>query len=377
MDLDATIADPRAKLVELGRAVARAATIDDVIRVARRRRRAPGERRQRDGAAARRVAGRSSSSTTDLRPAPQPCGSSTSPIPTPAAEVVRTGQPVFVASLDELCDALSRASSSSSSGWTGPRSPCCRCSRAASCSASSCTDGWSPVEFTPERRELIETISELVGHALARARNHDHLVAYTRRLRDSNRDLDSFAAAVAHDLRQPLRQLSSYIDVLFDHLHADQFDDDADALRRAHPCRRRAGRPPDRRPARLRPRRRQADGRRRGGARRRRPRRASRRCACASTRSARRCASGSCPTVQGDPALLHQVLQNLIDNAAKYQRPGPTGRDRRVGRAEEGAGDDGTPWWRISVARQRHRHRRRARRRRCSTCSPGPSRAPS
>ena len=32
-----------------------------------------------------------------------------------------------------------------------------------------------PVEFTPERRELIETISELVGHALARARNHDHL----------------------------------------------------------------------------------------------------------------------------------------------------------------------------------------------------------
>ena len=74
------------------------------------------------------------------------------------------------------------------------------------------------VEFTPARRELIETISELVGHALARARNHDHLVAYTRRLRDSNRDLDSFAAAVAHDLRQPLRQVSSYVDVLFDHL---------------------------------------------------------------------------------------------------------------------------------------------------------------
>ena len=42
------------------------------------------------------------------------------------------------------------------------------------------------------------------------------------------------------------------------------------------------------------------------------------------------------PTVQGDPALLHQVLQNLIDNAAKYRDPQPDLRDRRVGRAEEG-----------------------------------------
>ena len=86
---------------------------------------------------------------------------------------------------------------------------------------------------------------------------------------------------------------------------------------------------------------------------------------------------GELPTVQGDPALLHQVLQNLIDNAAKYQRPGPAGRDRRVGRAGgRWHDDDGTPWWRISV-RDNGIGIPPSTSRRCSTCSPGPSRAPS
>ena len=212
-----------------------------------------------------------------------------------------------------------------------------------------------PVEFTPERRELIEMISELVGHALARARSHDHLLGYTRRLRESNRDLDSFAAAVAHDLRQPLRQLSSYIDVLFDHLHADQFDDEAThyaerirvAVERA-----------DRLIVAL------LDYARAGG----KPmvdEEVSLTAVAHDVLDGLRIRLegvdvriGELPMVQGDPALLHQVLQNLIDNAAKYRDP-----DRPaeiVVSVEQQAlaedDDEGVPWWRISVARQRAWH---------------------
>ena len=56
------------------------------------------------------------------------------------------------------------------------------------------------------------------------------------------------------------------------------------------------------------------------------------------------------PTVQGDPALLHQVLQNLIDNAAKYRDPDRPAEIVVSAEPEELAeDDDGTPWWRISV----------------------------
>ena len=224
-DLDAATADPRDKLVELGQAVARAATIDDMMGVvndvagplvhaANATALLLDESRSKlvvyHGPAARTQTVR----VVDLSD------------PTPAAEVVRTGKPVFVESLEQLCADYPRfVEQLEKVDW-------------AALAVLPLFEGgelfgvvvfrWmDPVEFTPGRRELIETISELVAHALARARNHDHLVAQARRLRDSNRDLDSFAAAVAHDLRQPLRQLSSYIDVLFDHLHADQFDDEA------------------------------------------------------------------------------------------------------------------------------------------------------
>ena len=101
-----TIADPRAKLLELGQAVARAATIDDMIRVVADVAGPLVQGAQRDGAAARRVALASWSSTTAL-----PASTSAVRVvdlsdPTPAAEVVRTGQPVFLASLEELCAAL-------------------------------------------------------------------------------------------------------------------------------------------------------------------------------------------------------------------------------------------------------------------------------
>ena len=94
----------------------------------------------------------------------------------------------------------------------------------------------------------------------------------------------------------------------------------------------------------------------------------------ASTRSAPPCASTTLPTVQGDPALLHQVLQNLIDNAAKYRDPDRPAEIVVSAEPEERDDDDGTPWWRISVRDNGVGIAAGAPSARCSTCSPGPSR---
>ena len=103
MEIDA-VAEPGAELVEFGRGLARAASIDDVIQVladvagplvgaANATALVLDESRSKlvvyHGPAARTQAVR----VVDLSD------------PTPAAHVVRTGEPVFLASLDELCEA--------------------------------------------------------------------------------------------------------------------------------------------------------------------------------------------------------------------------------------------------------------------------------
>jgi signal transduction histidine kinase len=344
---EALAADRRAKLLELGQAVARAATIDDMIRVVTD---VAGPLLKATNATALLMDESSSKLVVYHGPAAR---TSTVRVvdltdPTPAAEVARTGQPVFLATLQELCAAYPRfVEQLEKLDW-------------AALAALPLLEGgelfgvvvyrWmDPVEFTPASRELVETITELVAHALARARNHDHLVAYTRRLGDSNRDLDSFAAAVAHDLRQPLRQLSSYIDVLFDHLHADQFD--ADATHYADRIRAAVTRA-DRLIVAL------LDFARAGGSPlvdNEVPLDALVRDVVEGLRTrldevGATVRLEALPTVQGDPALFHQVLQNLIDNAAKYRDPQRTAEIIVSAQPEEGQGDDCTPWWRIAVA---------------------------
>ena len=58
---------------------------------------------------------------------------------------------------------------------------------------------------------------------------------------------------------------------------------------------------------------------------------------------------GELPTVQGDAALLHQIVQNLVDNAAKYRDPNRPPEISVTAEREGSDDDDGTPWWRISV----------------------------
>jgi signal transduction histidine kinase len=340
------VANPGPELVEFGRGLARATSIDDVIKVVAE---VAGPLLRAANATALLLDESKSKLVVYHGPAARTQAVRVVDLtdPTPAAHVVRTGEPVYLASLDELCVAFPRfVEQVERIDW-------------AALAVLPLLEGgelfgvvvyrWTEdVEFTPERRDVIETISELVGHALARARNHDHLVAYTRRLRDSNRDLDSFAAAVAHDLRQPLRQLSSYIDVLFEHLPADQLDEDAthyaerirvsveraDRLIVALLGYARAGGKPmtDEEVALEAVARDVVDGLR-----------------VRLDEAGATVSIGELPTVQGDPALFHQVLQNLIDNAAKYRDPTRSPEVVVSAERKEGDGDDGRPWWRISV----------------------------
>lgn len=70
------------------------------------------------------------------------------------------------------------------------------------------------VECTLERFEVMDRMPPLLARAVARIQDRDDLVAYARRLEQSNRDLDNFAAVVAHDLSAPVRRIGSYLQLL-------------------------------------------------------------------------------------------------------------------------------------------------------------------
>ena len=341
-----------------------------------RRRRSAGRGDQRDGAAARRVDVRSSSSTTARRPVRRRCASSTSPIrrrpprwsapgnrsSSPASTSCAPHYPRFVEQLERL-------------DW-------------AALAVLPLLEGgelfgvvvyrWmDPVEFTPaapraHRDDLRARRPRAGAGPQPRPPRRLHppaarLEPRSRQLRRRRRPRSAPAAAPAQlvhrrAVRPPARRAVRRR---------------RDPLRRAHPGRRRSSRPTDRRPARLRPRRREADGDeevpldavardvRRGAA-------------CPPRRGGRDVRVEELPTVQGDPALLHQVLQNLIDNAAKYRDPdrpaeivvsATAGQGRRRRRRHTMVADLG----RATTGSAS----RRSTSPRSSTCSPGRSRAPS
>lgn len=337
--------DPQAKLVELGRAVAHAATIDEVMSVITD---VAGPLLKATNATALLLDESKSRLVVHHGPAATTAAVRVVELtdPTPAAEVVRTGEPVFVGSLDELCDRYPRfVEQLEKPNWSALAVlPLLEADEL----FGVVVYRWiSPVDFTPAHRELVVTASELVAAALARARNHDRLLAYARRLRDANQDLDSFAAAVAHDLRQPMRQLRSYVDLLLESVGEDRLDGEGEhyaqrirvAVERADRLivalldyARAGGKPMLDQEVRLGDLAREVVDALRA--------RLDEANAVVSIEEL--------PIVEGDAALLHQALQNLIDNAAKYRHPDRCA-EIVVSAVPEPAQRDGAPWWRISV----------------------------
>lgn len=70
------------------------------------------------------------------------------------------------------------------------------------------------VGLSDERVRIMEQMVPFVARAVARIRDRDALVAYADRLEQSNRDLENFAAVVAHDLSAPVRRIGSFLQLL-------------------------------------------------------------------------------------------------------------------------------------------------------------------
>ncbi|ELY54029.1 sensor histidine kinase [Natronolimnohabitans innermongolicus] len=62
---------------------------------------------------------------------------------------------------------------------------------------------------------------------LVRRNQSEDLIHYLTKLEESNRSLEQFAYAASHDLQEPLRMVSSYLQ-LIDQRYGDELDDDAD-----------------------------------------------------------------------------------------------------------------------------------------------------
>jgi len=62
--------------------------------------------------------------------------------------------------------------------------------------------------------ELMDQMVPLIARAVSRIQDRRDLVRHAEQLQQSNRDLDNFAAVVAHDLSAPVRRIGSYLQLL-------------------------------------------------------------------------------------------------------------------------------------------------------------------
>jgi signal transduction histidine kinase len=169
-----------------------------------------------------------------------------------------------------------------------------------------------------ELRELNATLEQRVAER-------------TEALSHANKELESFAYSVSHDLRAPLRAINGFSQILLESEQARLSDDGKDLLDRVVRNGRkldqliedilqysRAGqRPLDRKPVNL------ADLAREVAM------------ELQAQYPAAQVVIGDLPTVDGDPTMLRQVLQNLIGNGLKYSARKPAPRVE-IGCRQEG-----------------------------------------
>lgn len=173
--------------------------------------------------------------------------------------------------------------------------------------------------FDRHSNHLMRTIANLLAAALYRLHAEDTLHMYARKLEESNAELQSFAFIASHDLQEPLRKVESFGGLLLKESGGldDQQRDYLERMRQAAgrmrsmvmdllelsriSTRGKSFEPVDLNEI---------------------TREAISDLEMQMIHTGGKVQVNPLPSIEGDPTQMHQLMQNLINNALKYHRPG-------------------------------------------------------